>query len=295
MAVSPLLLVFGILMVAYFILYFGGRHYLETFAPPPLNQQRMDRERQEHAAALEEKPYPLFSAGPIDSVDDYETTAVFQNEGTKEATKKQINDAMTRYPLDWSVQGPNSQAFQEGEAAYLRDSRDPTRRTEGFENPSTASGSTPFDATTHKLPDADQQEAEERKLLQTYEPKSSKGLLEYSVDDVKALVDRVYTKKGLVPTLEKSKQGQNVWEIVDVQEKNPQIVWEDDGNAGSQARTMRGEEVITVPYPASDLAAGLDPFFQAKASSRNGTSSYTDWTPGLERMFAPTYPVKSWF
>ena len=56
----------------------------------------------------------------------------------------------------------------------------------------------------------------------------------------------------------------------------------------------RGEDVIEVPYTASDLAAGLDPFFQPRNSVRDGKYDYTQWTPGLERMFAPTYPVKEW-
>ena len=40
-------------------------------------------------------------------------------------------------------------------------------------------------------------EAEELKILQTYKPESSKGLLQYSVDDVKNLLEKVYLKKGI--------------------------------------------------------------------------------------------------
>ena len=57
----------------------------------------------------------------------------------------------------------------------------------------------------------------------------------------------------------------------------------------------RGEEVIEVPYTASDVAAGLDPFFEPRSSVRDGKFDYTQWTPGLERMFAPTYPIKEWY
>ena len=55
------------------------------------------------------------------------------------------------------------------------------------------------------------------------------------------------------------------------------------------------EEVIEVPYTAADVAAGLDPFFQARNSVRDGKYDYYQWTPGLERMFAPTYPIKEWY
>ena len=97
--------------------------------------------------------------------------------------------------------------------------------------------------------------------------------------------------------VKKSKQGENVWEIVEVKEKNPKIVWEDEVQAETQRAIMeqRGEEVIEVPYTTSDISAGLDPFFQPRNSVRDGKFDYTKWTPGLERMFAPTYPQKSWF
>ena len=130
--------------------------------------------------------------------------------------------------------------------------------------------------------------------MQTYKPESSKGLLQYSVDDVKTLLEKIYSKKGLIPVIEQSKQGQNIWEITELKEKNPHIVWEDEVETERQKMKNRGEEVIEVPYTASDVAAGLDPFFQARQSPRDGKYDYTKFTPGLERMFAPTYPIKSW-
>jgi hypothetical protein len=150
------------------------------------------------------------------------------------------------------------------------------------------------------LPDSADREEEEKKILQTYIPKKSKDLLEYSVDDVKQLVEDVYLKRGLVPNIEKSKQGANIWEITEVNEKNPKIVWEDSDESVEDTKVrgkmlLRGEDVIEVPREARDLAAGLDPFFQSRGTVRKGKNDYTQWTPGLERMFAPTHPVKHWF
>lgn len=286
------LLVFaGLLILAYFMLYFGGRKYLETFAgsssiatPQPTATAALSR-------VPPEKPYSLQR---IDRMDDYEMSAIFQNEGTKEATKRDRDQAMAQYPMDWVTQGTNSQSFQEGQAAY--------QKTKAASMPMlTQPDDDDQDVKDMLLPDHTSQEEEEKKILQTYRPKCTKSLLSYCVDDVKAMVDRIYGKKGLIPVIEKSKQGTNIWEIVEVKEKNPKIVWEDDpatATAEDSTRdimTSRGEEVITVPYPASDLAAGMDPFFQTGSSSRDGRHDYTKWTPGLERMYAPTYPVKSWF
>lgn len=256
-----LLILCVLLLFSYTILYFGGRKYLEHFHNEKTEYSRI---------SPPEKPY---SMTPIYNVDDYEFSSVFQNTGSKEASKKQMNDAMTRYPMDWSVQGPNSEFFQDMQVEYEKNEK-PLMNTED-----------------ELLPDSAALDEEERKILQTYQPTSSKGLLEYSVDDVKTLIERVYLKKGLIPVIEKSKQGQNVWEITEVKDKNPNIVWEDEQPERQMMRD-RGEEVIEVPYTTSDVVAGLDPFYEPRKSVRNGKNEFT---PGLERMFAPTYPIKNWY
>jgi len=221
------------------------------------------------------------------NLDDYEVSSIFQNRGSREASKQQLSDAMTRYPLDWSVQSPDSQVFQEGQARWEK------KKVENYENPPNTAAYQNIDSN---IPvDTETQEEEEKKILQMYQPKSSKELLYYSVDDVQQLMDRVYNKRGLIPVIQKSKQGENMWEITEVKEKDPTIVWEDDVQTEREVQIERGEQSIEVPITASDLSSGLDPFFGERSSTRYGKNDYTQWTPGLERMFAPTYPVKAWF
>lgn len=270
-----LLTIFAILIIGYVVLYIGGRKYLETFT----------NKKETPVRVIHSPPERPYSTQPIDFIDDYEVSAVFYNEGSKEVLQKHRNEAMAQYPLDWANQGPNSQYFQEKQAEFQKKMK-PQLTSQLLEEG--------FDAT---LPDALQQDEEERKILQTYQPKCTKNLLEYCVEDVKALVDRVYDKKGQIPVLEKSKQGPNIWEITEVKEKNPVIVWEDDP-AETEEKSIqreRGENVIEVPQAAHDLSAGLDPFFQMRNPFRTQPNDFTQWTPGLERMFAPTHPVKSWF
>lgn len=294
MANSNLITIFFLLILGYFVLYFGGRKYLEKFVPndydnqPRFKPDGAPNEQQNMMIYPPEKPYLM---NPIDDLDDYEMSLVFQNQGSKTASKKQISDAMTRYPMDWSVQGPNSQYFQDNEAEFEK------KVAEDIKNPPPTKMYKEIDGSDMTPPDTAAMEAEEKQILQTYKPECSKGLLQYSVDDVKALIDRVYDKKGLVPVIEQSKQGPNIWEITEVKEKNPVIVWEDDVQKETERQKMdkRGEEVIEVPYTAQDVAAGLDPFFQARNPVRDGKFDYYKWTPGLERMFAPTYPIKAWY
>jgi hypothetical protein len=293
MANSNLMTIFLLLILGYFVLYFGGRKYLEKFqndydGQPRFNPDGTPNEKQNMMIYPPEKPYLM---NPIDDLDDYELSLVFQNQGSKEASRKQISDAMTRYPMDWPQQGPNSQYFQDNQAEFEK------KVAENMANPPPTKMYNEINGSDMTPPDTAAMDAEEKKILQTYKPECSKGLLQYSVDDVRALVDRVYDKRGLVPVIEQSKQGQNIWEITEVKEKNPVIVWEDDLERETERQKMeqRGEEVIEVPYTAQDVAAGLDPFFQARNPTKDGKNDYYKWTPGLERMFAPTYPIKAWY
>jgi hypothetical protein len=268
-------------LIGYMIMYISSRKYNEE-GFHGISQQLSPQPIQK-AMIPPEKPY---MKEPIDSLDQYELSAVYQRQGSKEATKKQLNDAMTRYPLDWSVQGPASGYFQEKQEEYQRQS----------EKTDVVNAYGANESTDMMLPDSALQEEEERKILQTYQPQKSSSLLNYSADDVKTLVEKIYDKRGLIPELVKSKQGQNVWEIIEVKEKNPNIVWEDDKPMKEREKmNMRGEEVIDVPYMVSDVSAGLDPFFQKSRSVRDGRFDYTEWSPGLERMFAPTQPIKDWY
>ncbi len=282
---SNLILLLTLLVVGYIVLYLTGRKYLENFNSESGNNIE-ESDKLSQTVYPPEKPY---ITSQINDLDDYEYSVIFQNQGDKEASKKQLNDAMSRYPLDWSTQPPNSQYFQEKNAEFIEQSNKQVAPDTSKYNKIDGSDMIPLD--TKAIDD------EEKKILQTYKPESSKGLLSYSLEDVKHLIDRVYSKKGLIPTIEKSKQGPNVFEIVEVQPKDPHIVWEDDLEKMTERDRMklRNEEIIEVPITATDMAAGLDPFFQARPSTRNGKNDYTKWTPGLERMFAPTYPIKNWF
>jgi hypothetical protein len=284
-----LMVIFLLLIIGYFVLYFGGRKYLENFEDNDrFNPDGSPKTNLNMNVSPPDKPYLMT---PIDNVDDYEISAIFQNQGSKEASKKQISDAMTRYPMDWSVQPPNSQYFQDNQASFEK------QLEYDAQNPPPTDYYKEIDGSNMMPTDTLAIDEEEKKILQTYKPESSKGLLQYSVDDVKTLLDKIYLKKGLIPVIEKSKQGENIWEITEVKEKDPHIVWEDDLRKETQREKMekRGEEVIQVPYTASDVAAGLDPFYQARNTVRDSKNDYYQWTPGLERMFAPTYPIKSWF
>jgi len=304
-----LLFMFIVCVIAFFFLYIRGNYYLRegftsTFTEDH-NYDKMDYASDEKAKAKKmaqqhalseynttgvrsdlvgDLPY---ATTPIQSIDDYEYSMIFKEEGSRVAGKRAISDAMSRYPLDWSAQPPSSQLFQE--------------RLEGFVDavsrdaaPVNTSQFNSISGKQEQPPNQEALEEAEKKLLATYNPEHTKDLLHYSLNDTKRLLKQVYAKKGLIPVIEKSSQGTNVFEVVETREINPTIVWEDDPIAEVDRQIIRGENRIEVPLYAKDTAAGLDPFFEPRQPTTMGKHDYTKWTPGLERSFAPTYTGNGW-
>lgn len=241
-------------------------------------------------------PEMPYETNPINSLDEYEYNLVFQNEGNREIGRRAISDAMFRYPLDWSVQPPSSAVFQQG--------------LETFQNQQSAAAdpnSPPLDLSQFRSisgqdmlpPNLDALNEEEKQELAMYSPElldedKDECKKEMPFERVQKLVKKIYDKRGEVAVIAPSRQGKDVWEITEVFKKNEPIVWEDEVPEPSRAE-VRGEQRIEVPRVVNDLAAGLDPFFESRPTTRMNKNDYTKWTPGLERMFAPTYPQQNWY
>lgn len=221
-------------------------------------------------------------------VDDYEYNLVFQQEGDRELSKGLYNKLQSQYPLDWSVQPPSSTHFQAG-LQKLKESFKSTPVS-----PSDSNVYKEIGAEALTPPDTTAAQMEERKILQLYQPAKTDSLGTYQLEDAQALIKRIYDAKGLVPEVEKKEN--NVYEIVGTRRKDEKIVYEDENPPAQQSSVQEaGEGTIIVPPTAVDVAAGLDPFFTPGASTHMDRWDYTKFTPGLERMFAPTYPTVEWY
>ena len=230
-----------------------------------------------------------YTTEPINSIDQYELEAVFNLEGDKALSKHQINQMTKRFPLDWVNLPPNSSRFQSEQAKYV----------EGFSTKASAEDlEAPYkDIGDSNLtpPDTLAMEHEERKILATYAPKNGADLTTYDVDDAQALLEKIYKPKGIVPEVRR-KEG-NVFEVVRTRSMKDIIQYEDDlpdAPASTRPLEASGEARIVVPPVATDTAAGLDPYFEPTTATRPARQDYMQWTPGLERMFAPTNAMSDW-
>ena len=289
--------ILGVCAIAFVVLYIRGRYYLrEGFEDETSDRAKFKRMAELHAPSVynttairEDIPRdPPYATSPIMSLDDYEYSMVFQNEGNREAGKFEISQAMTRYPLDWCARPPSDQLFQTKREGFTDQVAKDMAQAPVTDEYDSISGE------AEQPEDKEQADEDEKKLLQTYKPESTKDLLHYSMMDAKQLARRLYKKKGLIPIIEPSKQGENVFEIVELKEINPKIVWEDEVQNPEYRADLRGEGVIEVPQIVNDTAAGLDPFFEPRATVRMDRHDYTKWTQGLQRTFAPTYTGNGW-
>jgi hypothetical protein len=319
--------IMGLILVGYGVLFLGGRFYLkqgfqmpdrsqgngsagagsasaqEIYPVPPAVESQLDSNRpppeedqgscRKEKVIMEQRTNPPWAREAVNSLDDFEMNMLYQNESDRELSTQLRNKLMSQRPLDWAGLPPSSSQFQAG----LRES---------FQNatPTVPDDAKPFQAVSGdsmKPPDTAALEMEERKILQTYKPADATELVKkYDVDDVEKMIADIYDKRGLVPTVS-HKKDTNVWEVVGTRRKDEKVVYEDeDPEAPASTGPVRsaGEATITVPPTAYDVTAAKDPFYDTSApggKTRTGKWNYQSWTPGLERMFAPTNETENWY
>jgi len=256
----------------------------------PVQNTFQDESNKPGRVVMETTSLDPVAKGQIKKLDDYEYNMVYQNESDRELSLALKNKLMSQRPMDWSGMPPSSSQFQAG----LRES---------FAN---GSSTVPEDAQPYQdmtgdglnPPDTEAVEMEERKILQTYKPPSANELGSYNPDeDPEKMIHRLYNAKGLIPQIA-HQEGTPVYEIIGVRKVGEKVLYEDEHAPASIAPVRKaGEANIVVPPAAYDMAAAVDPFYDTSSGmskSRMGKWDYQKWTPGLDRMFAPTNDTETW-
>ena len=273
------------LIFLYIFTFISGRYYLrEGFKTVESTSEPLSpREVVQDDVVLDETTRAFYDK-PIDSVDDYEYSMVFEND--REISKELRNKLMSQYPMDWTTNPPSSTNFNNGIKEYFQNQTD----ISGAPNTSVFNN---IGADNLTPPDMDKVEEEERKILKTYQPKNTKDLKTYDVDDAYTLIKKIYDAKGEIPEV-LHKKDTNVYEIVGVRRKDEKVLYEDEEAEFVPDMSKKGD-VDVVPQAAVDVLEATDPFYDKTKRTRIDKNDYTKFTPGLERMFAPTYPVKAWW
>ena len=224
-----------------------------------------------------------YTREPINEVDDYEYNMVFTNESERALSKGLRQKLMSQYPMHWTTYPPSSSQFQAGlQESFQNATQDVPDDAKPYQN---------ISGSTMQPPDKSEIEKEERKILQTYQPQFPPAGVTYDSRDANMIIKKIYDAKGLIANVN-HKEGTNVYEIVGTRRKNDKVVYEDDEAPTGPMVQGAGEGTINVPASINELTtANRDVFYNNKSSN---PWQYTAWTPGLERVFAPTDPKTNW-
>jgi len=273
-----------------FTFFMGREHLRENFKTTETSCSEVNNKVLSSDEMIMNSTNPPYETRPIDALDDYEYIVVNQNENDKEITKDLKNKLMSQYPMDWSTHPASSSYFQKGlKESFKNQQTDVSGVADIFKN---------INGENVLPPDSDSTEINERQELQTYQPKATKDLTpSYDIDDAYTMIKKMYDAKGLDPQIE-HKKDTNIYEIVGVRKKGEKVQYEDElGDARVSSEPVRDnqESVTVVPQAAKDLLYDSDPFYNKQQSTRTGKWDYNKWTEGLERSFAPTYPLSQWY
>ena len=230
---------------------------------------------------------PPYEQQAIQNMDDYEYNLIYTNEADRVLKKELRDKLMSQYPMHWTTYPPSSSQFQAGyRESFQNAKQDVPDDAKPYQN---------ISGSTMQPPDMGETEKEERKILQTYTPEFPPKAQTYDDRDANRLIKKIYDAKGLIPIVN-HKDGTNVYEIVGTRRKNEKVVYEDEEGAATQrANPETGEGVVPVVSGVNELtASSRDSFYNGGGGSANPWQ-YTAWTPGLERVFAPTEPKQNWY
>jgi hypothetical protein len=264
-----------VIAFAYVILYIRGRQYLrETFDDSRNCQTVLD------TSLDATKPYVTNQ----DKYGDFEQDFVYQNEGGFDPTKDAINKAKQKFPFDWANLPPSSSLFQAQQSLFVKD---PTNTAavyskETFEN---------IDAKKLLPPEEYQNDA-----LKAYKAKTAGDLKVVDGESVEKLIQDIYGQKGFVAKI--AKKANNVYEVYELMEKNPKIVYEDEDQQGSiQSNAlnpvMEPSEALVVPHSVSDINVGIAPRVSGESMGIR-RQKYDDYNPNLEGIFGAKMQMQQW-
>lgn len=235
----------------------------------------------------------------IDKLDDYEYTRVYQQErGARNNLEAQSKSEKMKWrSLDWSNLPFNSETRANQEDTFTAG-----RIEHGFREPESGVFFRNMEGANVEPPDVKAQKEREEKLLAAYRPTGvSKHKIDSETMQVSRLVHDLYEKDpNWEPVV--TKTGDNQWEVSELRPKAREERWE-DAQAKATSLSKAQEDGKSIPPPSIDINDRIrgDPYFDKSGLGdydNNRFWNYNDfnkWTPGLERMFAPTMNNDKWY
>ena len=264
--------------IAYILFYLRGRYYNREGFEDRNCRTVLD-------TSYQSRPYVTTE----DKQGDFEQDFIFQNEGGYDPTREAINMARRRFPFDWSQLPPSSSLFQAQQSLFVKDSTP-------MAAPYTEETFTNIDSGKVLPPDSAAAAEAEKDALLAYKPVATADMKSVDEGSVKDLIAKIYGEKGLVASV--AKKANNVYEVYEVQEKNPKIEDEDEvvrgaGENNSLNPMVEPSQMLVVPGAVSDINMGVAPRATGESMGlmRQG---YSQYNPNLEGIFGPKMQWQQW-
>ncbi len=236
---------------------------------------------------------------PINRLDDYEYSRVFELERaprTAPLAKDTKDKLISQRILDWASLPFNSEQRAEEEGTFIAG-----RMESGFREPKSGVFFSNMEGSTVLPPDEQALKDRERAILAAYRPTDiSKHVVDTEMERVATLVGKMYANDpDWEPVVEKT--GENQYAITELRPKPKREKWAEDQD--KTVALAEAEGVASAPTANVEIYSRFmnDPYFDKqgiKDTERDRFWNYEDfnkWTPGLERMFAPTAETKAWY
>lgn len=242
------------------------------------------------------EPEETYAKTQINKLDDYEYSRIEQSErkSRNDMSTAVKNELLEGRKLDWANLPFNSEARAAAEDEFIAG-----RVEDMYRDPKTGVFFKNMQGGSLLPPDVDAERMREQKILSAYRPTElTKHTIDSKTEAVARLVNEMYkSDKKWQPVV--SQVDENKWEVSELIPK-PQK----ESYADSQviSLSMAQEKGMTVPPPEVNISDRLqdDPYFDKSGVGDVANNRFWDykdfnkWTPGLERMFAPTLDNKAW-
>lgn len=236
---------------------------------------------------------------PINSVDDYDRTQVYENERASRhgaMSTAVINELSTQYKMDWSQLPFNSEAKAAQEDTFTAE-----RMNSMYREPVSGVFFKNMQGGDLLPPNTDEQNEAEMRILNSYvPPKVVENKEEEETVTIANLVKKLFAGNAdYTPVVEKT--GTNNWAISELVPKAKKESWADAEKGTSIDSAVRAGWIPPTPSVQIFDHQTNDPYFAkgGVADNDNGRfwnyKDFNKFTPGLERMFSPTNATREWY
>jgi len=232
----------------------------------------------------------------IDKLDDYEYTRIFQNEFSprSELSRTAVNSLMAKNQFDWAKLPFNSQTKMDKETEFIAGRKDNV-----FRDPKTGVYFKNIEGMTVVPPDVETFEANEKATLEGFQSEKPENLINHDVEEVAEMVKKMYENDPhWEPVVERV--GENEYRVSELRPKARKERYAEAMDDEEKTVERAKEGGLITPNIDVEGGGSIDPYFDKKGVidySNDRFHEYKDfkqWTPGLERMFAPTLDTTNW-